>query len=730
MGTQPDAPPKIAFGPFEFDAPSGDLRKFGNRIRLQGKPVQILSILIAQPGRIVSREELQRHLWHDTTFVDFEQGLNAAVNKLRQALNDSADQPRYVETVPGRGYRFIGPIQRAPTRTVLEMAAPPAKVEPKRPWGWWAAGAAGLIAIGAGGYWFGAQRNAPIGKRVEFTIAPPAGYALEAGASRQSFALSPDGTRLAFTAMNTSGAFQAFIRTFDSVDTRPILTPGAHTLFWAPDGKSIFIAARGKLLRAPLDRPGHDVVGDSPGFLLSGTWRGQDELLLGSVRETSTIPSTGGSLRSVQVPYRWAQMLPDGEHLLYIGWDSATRHHQARVVRYGATDPPRDLVETDSRVLYTASLAKPSQGYLIFIRSGNLMAQPFDPSSLSITGQPATIASNVYSFFPTGAADFSVSSAGVLAYSRFAGRSQLAWVDRQGRQLSTIGPADVNLKSGRLSPDGRTLVTAIYDVENGVQDLWRFDTATGEGRRMLSAAEVRDAPVWSPDSRQLAYLHAYPERWPKISIHAFDHADTEKDLVSGGFQMPTDWSPDGRFIAFANTGQPRIASETQGDVWLVDLARGRKMIPLLNTKFHEANAMFSPDGKWLAFLSNESGKSEVYVQAFEAGDSPRVTGERLLASTAKAGAQALRWRRDGRELFYLGFDGRVRAVPVTLGARPKFGPTTGLFTISTDARAAVHAFLGFDVSADGQRFVIPVVNSAMEGPSVVVVQNWEAGLPR
>ncbi len=198
-------------------------------------------------------------------------------------------------------------------------------------------------------------------------------------------------------------------------------------------------------------------------------------------------------------------------------------------------------------------------------------------------------------------------------------------------------------------------------------------------------------------------------------------------MPAADFQAPTDWSSDGRFVAFMNTGIPRLANEQQSDVWLLDLARGRKLVPLLKTRFHEAQPAFSPDGKWLAFTSNESGRPELYIQAFRSGDSPGVIGERYLVSSA--GAQAVRWRRDGRELFYLGFDGCTAGRLVRLSPKPEFGAATALFTISTEARAAIHAQAGFDVSADGQRFVIPIVNS-LRAPSIVVVQNWEALLPR
>jgi dipeptidyl aminopeptidase/acylaminoacyl peptidase len=163
----------------------------------------------------------------------------------------------------------------------------------------------------------------------------------------------------------------------------------------------------------------------------------------------------------------------------------------------------------------------------------------------------------------------------------------------------------------------------------------------------------------------------------------------------------------------------------RGDVWLIDTARGRKPVHLIGTPFHEANPAFSPDGRWLAFTSNESGRTEVYVQAFEAGDSPRLVGERYLVS--KHGAISIRWRPDGKELFYLAWDGRLYAVPISLSQRPKTGDPASLFAIDTEARAAIHSLSGFDVSPDGQHFLVPIVTSA-ERSAIVVMQNWEAAV--
>jgi eukaryotic-like serine/threonine-protein kinase len=437
-------------------------------------------------------------------------------------------------------------------------------------------------------------------------------------------------------------------------------------------------------------------------------------------------PPSGGTPEPLKELYRWPQVLPGGQHLLYVNPESQAGRHRARVTALNEPGSAKDVIESDSRVLYTASLRNPGAGYLMYLRAGNLLAQPFDRRSLRITGEAMPVVKNVYSFRPTGGADFSVSNSGAVAYQSFSSRSQLVWVDRQGRQIGSAGPANVNVKSGRISPDGRKLATAIYNVDRGAQNLWVVDLESNAIRELTAQSGARDAPVWSPDSKKLAFLHASVGKVPQVNLRDAGENDLEEAIAPGDFQMPTDWSPDGRFIVFANTAAARLSSDVQSDVFLFDLAQGRKVIPILSTRFHEANAAFSPDGKWLTFTSTESGRAEVYVQAFESTGVPRVTGERHLVT--RSGAQALRWRRDGKELFYLAFDGRVYAVSTKLSRKPEFGPATPLFTISTEARAAIHSVLGFDVSPDGERFLIPAVTSK-EGPTLVVMQNWETALP-
>ena len=196
-------------------------------------------------------------------------------------------------------------------------------------------------------------------------------------------------------------------------------------------------------------------------------------------------------------------------------------------------------------------------------------------------------------------------------------------------------------------------------------------------------------------------------------------------MPNTGFMQPTDWSPDGRFILYNNSHLPAITQRFPSDVFAIDMARGRKVIPLLTTQFYEYGAVFSPDCKWVAFLSDESGKAEIYVQALDrSNDSLRVTGERFPVS--REGAQCLRWRKDGKELYYLGMDGQVYAVPLAFSpAAVRAGKPEALFTIQPEAYATIHSVVTFDVSADGSRFVIPSITPG-ESSALVVLQDWES----
>ena len=218
---------------------------------------------------------------------------------------------------------------------------------------------------------------------MKFAVLPPAGFALEGAASRQAFALSPDGARLAFTAMDSSGEFSVFLRDFNSLEPRLVPgSEGAHTVFWPPDGRSLYLTAKGKLWRTPLEGDARVLLADSPSFMFSGAWLSPERILLDSFRASYLVSPSGGPLERLKEIYWWPQMLPDGEHILYVRWDARAGRYRARVLRLSDFSTTKDLIETDSRVLYAPSTVTPGTGYLLYIRGGNLLAHPFDPRSL------------------------------------------------------------------------------------------------------------------------------------------------------------------------------------------------------------------------------------------------------------------------------------------------------------------------------------------------------------
>jgi Tol biopolymer transport system component/DNA-binding winged helix-turn-helix (wHTH) protein len=720
---------KLAFGPFEFDPGSGELFRHGSKVRLASQPGTVLDTLVDRPGELVTREDLRNRLWPGATSGDFEHGLNAAVNKLRQTLGDVANQPHYIETLPGVGYRFVAPVHPG-GGAVLELVPNPAKslqgprLSQQRFPQWTAALAVVLLVFATGLLTALHRSSRPLAVRpTQLVILPPKGYYLEGGGVRQSFALSPDGERIAFTAKDSSGAFRLFLRDFSELESRPVADgDGAYSVIWTPDGRMLLFAARGKLRRIAVNGAASQVLSDAIPYFSSAIPFGPDRILVSNHRNSGVIASSGGIPEPINRLYSWAQTLPGGREFLYTIDDPQLHSLRARIAAVDGTDPGVEVVQTDSRVQYTASL-RSDGGYLVYLRAGTLLAQPFDLAGRHVTADPRAITRHVPSFGPTGAADFSVSERGVLAYQTYVKRSQFIWVDRSGKRLSSASPDNINASFVRLSPDGRWLAAVPFDIERGVPEIWLFDAVSGAGRKAVFGPGIRHVPVWSPDSRRLVHL-IDDHSWPRLGLSSIDGTPDQESLPNTGFMTPTDWSPDGRFILYDNSALPEITQGDSSDVFAIDMARNHKVIPILNTPFHEANAVFSPDGKWLAFLSNESGQAEIYMQALDRGnDSLRVIGERFLIS--RQGAQCLRWRRNGRELYYLGLDGTVYAVALVINAgRVRAAQPQPLFTIDTEALSTMHSVPSFDVAADGSRFVIPSMTPG-ESSALVVLQDWE-----
>jgi eukaryotic-like serine/threonine-protein kinase len=405
-------------------------------------------------------------------------------------------------------------------------------------------------------------------------------------------------------------------------------------------------------------------------------------------------------------PPFWVHFLPDGRHFLYSG---ASEHSEGNGIYIGSLDSSetKPLARARSRVEY----APP--GYLLYLREGSLLAQPFDATTLQTTGEPLLAAERL-PYFGTGWGEFSVSENGVLAYETSHSITQLVWVDRSGRELRMVGEPGENY-SPRLSPDGKKLAVEISDARTGSGNLWIYDLARNTRTRFTFAPTDDDFFVWSPDGRRAAFFSYRGADKPTLYLKELSDAGEGESPLQPGFQQPTDWSSDGRFIVYREN-DPRIG----GDLWMLPLFGDRKPFPFVRTPFNETNARFSPNNRWVAFDSDESGRREVYVRRFEG------SAEKSRVSTA-GGTQPC-WRRDGKELFYLAADNRIMAVTVKAGETFEAGVPTPLFKIDLVTGIYSTATSDYDVTADGQRFLVRTGGAEARSSPFIVVVNWTAGL--
>jgi len=526
--------------------------------------------------------------------------------------------------------------------------------------------------------------------------------------------VSPDGTHLAFLAhIGTSEAI--WIRPLHDVQARPLKgTGGTRGLFWSPDGASIGFFAAGKLRTIEVATEKTEILCDAPAAF-GGTW-GLDGTILFSPDERSPIHKVnarGGT--PVQVTtldssrhdqaHRWPQFLPDGRHFIYMPWKDDTT---LRPIQFAALDgtPPRTLFEAHSAAIVAGD-------YLLYVMEtpSRLMARRFDPETLQLGGTPFSVLTddNVDYNWVTGE---SGASAGgdVLAYTTGKFKfSRLTWLDRTGRPGAPLGEPGAYFDP-RLSPDGTRLAIEKHDWSRGSGDIWTVDLARGAFSRLTSAPGFESTAIWSPDGRRVAFASDQGSA-PMIYVRNASGTGTEEVLVSPPARsFPTDWSPDGRHVLFMLNG-----GATRKDIWSYDLL-GRKAAPLLASVFDEGWATFSPDGKWVAYVSDENQQPQVYVRSFPAGE------VRVQISTA-GGAQP-QWRRDGRELFYIAPDNALMAVAVNAAAG-RIGATApeALFTANVEQGKTIRN--QYAASADGQRFLILSAVNPDASP-IVAVMNWRS----
>jgi Tol biopolymer transport system component/tRNA A-37 threonylcarbamoyl transferase component Bud32 len=526
-----------------------------------------------------------------------------------------------------------------------------------------------------------------------------------------SATISPDGRQLAFVSTDANGKSMLWLRQLNALDAHALAgTENAAHPFWSPDGRYLGFQAAGKIKTIEAIGGPVQILADGP--IRSGaTWSRDGRILfIPRLGALGTVPAGGGSVSPVAVAGFWPYFLPDGRHFLYFVGAPADR----RGVWVGSTDSnvTKHLMTTDVKAAY----APP--GYLLFVRGETLMAQPFDAQRLELTGEPSVVADGVWVAAPAGQASFSVSHSGVLAYVNASlSDVQLTWLDRTGRQVAPIGPPERWALTPQLSPDGKHI--AIARGPFGNRHIWVVDTVDGTASRVTFGSNSDDDPVWSRDGNRIAFASATAEGGSRLHLKNVNGSGAEDVLFdSPGSVVVQDLSSDGQLLVYA-------ARSTQGpsDLWILPLSGARQPSPFLQTPFIKSQAQISPDGRWIAYTSNESGTDEVYVQRFP------TPGNKHQAST-NGGVQP-RWRQDGRELFYLASDQRLMAVPVKLDSAFEAHAPVPLFRTRLIPQGSQSLGLptAYDVSPDGQRFVVAVAPEDL-GPPITVVLNWVAALKR
>jgi Tol biopolymer transport system component len=554
---------------------------------------------------------------------------------------------------------------------------------------------------------------------IRFSLSPPPGGAFYESYENTGLSVSPDGSRLAFTARDTagglrlgftardaSGPMRIWMRGVAELDAKPVAgTEGATSLFWSPDGRSLAFFAGEKLRRIDLPSGTPVSICDvREGIGFAGTWGADGRILFSSIEGETLyrVAASGGTAQAALKPdpargearLNWPFFLPDGRRFLYLQRRRDGSGHLLLADPDRATQEVRPM---QSSAQYVAP------GYLVFASEGALVGQRFDLSRGIVVGDPFSIADSVGYFLTTTVARFSTSPTGTLVYTSHDDEQRLVWFDSAGRELDAVGEPG-RYQRPRISPDGRRVVFS--RVRGGANDLWEADLERQVETRLTMGESSENSGPWMPDGRSLFFsadIGAPPRIFRKNLITG------REELVlpgSGTFQDPEDISPDGRTLLFTQR------APGGGDIWMFTLDGSRPPAPIGTTPSDEAGVRFSPDGRFFSFHSNASGRYEVYAAPFPP------TGEKARMSTA--GGTDGRWSHDGRTLFYRSADSRLMAVPIETRPSLRVGSPKALFEMKP-------SWAGFEVSSSGRFLAVVPVTRASEQPLTVVL-NWQEEL--
>ena len=534
-----------------------------------------------------------------------------------------------------------------------------------------------------------------------------------------SFALSPDGTKIVFVAGGDNGPLRLWLRSFDTGTATPVPdTDGAVHPFWSPDSQAIGFFANGKLKRVDVAGGAAVTLADAAASR-GGSWNADGTILFSQIAAgpVSRVAATGSgfsvvtALAAGQGGHQFPVWHPDGRRFIYF---INSGDPEVRGIYLATVDSPGStrIVAADGSGQFRLP------GQLVYAREETLFAQSFDDATNTVTGTPIALANPVPSRF--GRTAFSISASGPLAYrtGRVMG-AQLRWFGRGGDALEAFAEPDLANPLGPvLSPSERRV--AIRRTVQGNEDVWILDSKSGTPTRLTFDPGPDTFPVWAPDDSRLVFRSNRVTNLDLYQAPAMAERGDELLLAASRIDAtaltPTDWSADGRwFLFYENT------PGTTRDLWVLPMGSGdAKPSQILATKFDESTARFSPNGRWIAYQTNDSGRFEIVVRAFS-------TGGRVWQVSSGGGVQA-RWSRDGKELYFVAPDGKLMAVPVD-GSGPAFraGPPVALFTPRFVESASVNPFTAqYDVARDG-RFLINMSLDNMSEAPITLILNWKSG---
>jgi eukaryotic-like serine/threonine-protein kinase len=710
------------FGPYRFDGRLRCLYKDGELLALTPKAADTLVALIERAGRVVEKDELLHAVWREIVVGDDTLAQN--ISTLRRVLGDDANRPRFIATVPRRGYRFVAAVRPVRVGPTPPTGGPPEAPTPeassslpaaaaRQPSGRFLAliGIAALMAAVGG---FVAQRVSvkdPPRALVEFTVPEPESHRFST--SGGMLALSPDGEYLSFVAIDASGSSSLWLRPLASTLSRQLNgTEGAAQPFWSPDSRTIAFFAERRLKAVDVTSGAVRVIASlaSPRSL-GGTWSRNSQILFSVPADGMyVVPASGGSPQRLAPALdarcegcvAWPHFLPDGRRFLYTVAGSDASASGVYIGEFGKPGGSR-LLDAMSSSTYV------SLGLLSFARSGTLYVQRFDTDRLRLTGEPVPLADSVAYNPRTGRVLAAISEAGVMAFRKPL-TTELVWVDRAGKPQNVAARPATYLNFS-IAPDGRRVAAARVDPRTGTSDVWVFDDEREV--RVTDDPDWDSDPVWAEDGLHVVYCSRRGGRWRIYRRQATTVGPEELLLDTDNPVTPL------QVLHSTHVVYAARRAALPFDLWELD--RG-KPAPLVRIGgFYPSDARLSSDERWLAYGMPETA-GIVSEQAVYVSTTPFNEGRRTVADAASTP----RWRADGQELYYLSKDSSIVAIPIDPQRTPSDSAGRVLFRASGLAPTGVSGQV-YDVTPDGQRFLL---KRQVGSSPIYVVLNWDARLDR